>query len=209
MKTCILMFVLLPRLALSSGAAAPGQPVTKPAWQWSDEERTTARTNPGPSGHHPLSAESTSVSEDHTQFLLDGSRNPELLMPAELFNSLTLGLWGERAVREDARSRYRDAIRKFGWDEDAFWGTLAKLDHRQQELQRRLLSRDLKPDDGERLNVEACTARLTAFRDVKATLGADKFVQFLYTAVAPGMILTARVGADEQERLRWVEGGCQ
>jgi len=178
-----------------------------PPWQWTDDERLNARTVG--SSRQPLTGESTSTSNDRVQFVLDGARNPELFMPTELFDNLTLGLWDDTAVREDARSRYRDAIVKFGWQEDAFWKTLAKVDRRHQELQRRFLSRDLQAAEGERLNVEACAARVTAFHAAKAAFGAEKFLQFLYTAVAPGMNITARTGTDEERRLRWVEGGCQ
>jgi len=207
MKAFLPLFVLLSTLAPSSGVSTPGQPPPKPAWQWTDDERMTARTVK--SAHHPISAESTSASGDRTHFVLDGSRNAELFMPSELYNSLTYGLWEDDRTRSEARSRYKPAIQKFGWDEAVFWSTLEKLDRRHQELQRRLLSRDLKPAEGERLNIEACNARLMAFRAAKATFGADKFLEFLYTAVAPGISIPARIGSDEEQRLRYVEGGCQ
>ena len=201
----VLLFLIL---AAPLIAVTPAQlPTPKPAWQWTDEERVAARTVV--SSHHPLSAESTSVSGDRNHFVIDGLKNPELFMPSELYNSLTCGLWEDQRVRAETRAKYKPAIQKLGWDEETFWNTLQALDRRHQELQRRLLSRDLTPDESFRLGTESCAARVAGFRAAQAAFGRDKFLELLYTAVAPGISITAKVGTDEQHRLRWVEGGCQ
>jgi hypothetical protein len=200
--------LLLSILAAPLVAVTVAQPPTpKPAWQWTDEERVTARTVV--SNRHPLSAESSSVSGDRNHFVIDGLKNPELFMPSELYNSLTYGLWEDQRVRTETRAKYKPAIQRLGWDEETFWNTLERFDRRHQELQRRLLSRDLTPDESFRLSTESCGARVAAFRAAQAAFGREKLLEFLYIAVAPGISITAKVGTDEQRRLRWVEGGCQ
>ncbi|HLE56855.1 MAG TPA: hypothetical protein VJB15_07215, partial [Rhodothermia bacterium] len=103
----------------------------KAAWEWTLDERIERRLDP------VLMRERVAASENAddgagrrrlqaagfagaaSPFLVEGARNPELLMPTELFHSIL-----DAAAIEDERRRYSARLSEFKWDNETFWRAL-------------------------------------------------------------------------------------
>jgi hypothetical protein len=200
-------------------------PAKKPAWEWSLDERI-AKLDPE-SIRERAAAEERWLrgglqvrAPEPIQFVVDGKRDPELLMPFEIFGSILMGV--DPRWREDTRRQYRDKIAAFGWPEEVFWKTLeeAASEHtryQDESIELQMKLRTLSPPEHrklesriEKLGYQACHARADAFQKVRVKLGAEAFDRFLYGAVAPEISIgSALPVGDEAERLRFVEGGCR
>ena len=203
------------------------EPAKKPAWEWSLEERIAKRLDPGSERAaaeerdlHPGGMRLDVHVAEPTQFTVDGKRDPELLLPFEIFGSLLSGV--DPRWREDTRKQYREKIAAFGWEEEVFWKTLeeAAAEHTRfqaESLELQMKLQTLSPPDHRRvearleeLGYKQCGARADAFQEVRRNLGAETFDRFLYGSVAPEIgIGSALPVGDEEERLRFVEGGCR
>src|SRR6185436_16391287 len=186
----------------------PRQRVTvKPAWEWSLEDRIAKRIDPA-------------ATAGPIQFIVEGRRNPELLMPFELFGSVLGGI--DPRFSDEVRTQYREAVTSFGWKEETFWRVLesaaSELLRTQTEslgLQSRLST--LSPPDRramemkiEELDYKQCRLRAEALRKVRTLLGRETFDHFLYAAVAPQISISSQFPiGDEAGRLRFIEGGCR
>jgi hypothetical protein len=209
-----------------------GQAV-KPAWEWSLEERIAARINPALMRQRAEADEADlnrdrkfagaqvhAIGVGRSQFTVNGRRNPELLMPFELFGSLLGGIEPEFSVQ--VRKQYRQAVTSFGWKEETFWHVLEsaasdflRAQTESLSLQARLST--LSPPDHreletkiEELGYKQCRLRAEALRQVRMQLGRETFDRFLYSAVASEVsIASALPVGDEAGRLRFIEGGCR
>jgi hypothetical protein len=209
-----------------------GRAVT-PAWQWSLEERIASRIDPAlmrkrAEAHEadlnrdrPLAgAQAHATGARPVEFIVDGRRNPELLMPFELFGSVLRG--GNARISDQVRKQYRQALTSFGWEEETFWHVLEaaasdffRAQTESLSLQARLST--LSPPERreletkiEELDYKQCRLRAEALQQVRSQLGRETFDRFLYSAVAPEVSIGSRIPVgDEAGRLRFIEGGCR
>jgi hypothetical protein len=203
-----------------------GPLTAKPAWEWSDEERIRARFDPASihersaahAATHPLSAQSVDNSRSASQYVIDGSRDPALFLPVELLDVLLQGLHSDAAFRAHARVALAQGIRRTGYQEDDFWNKLQRL----SEPYRALLSQPnrftiqyVKRPDGTigsfPIDIGRCVARSSLLQNARATFGAQKFDQFLYTAVAPEVWRGGggTHSVDPAQELLFVSKGCR
>jgi hypothetical protein len=205
------------------------EPAKKSAWEWSIEERIAKRLDPKSireraaaeeRDFQPQSMHLQVHMSEPIQFTIDGRRDPELLMPFEIFGSLLTGL--DSRGGDNIRNQYRDKIAAFGWSEEVFWKTLedAASEHTRyqtESLDLQMKLQTVSPPEHrklelkiEELGYKQCGARADAFQAVRRKLGAEAFDRFLYGAAAPEIgIGSALPVGDEAGRLRFVEGGCR
>lgn len=224
----ILLTILLSFSAFAATAADCGDAEGRRApWEWTLEERLAARFDTGLAKQRAafaraeaaeVGAPATAVADD--PYAVDGRRNPELFLPAELFGQLLDGLAHDPNFRDVSRSVLRDGIRDFGFDEDAFWRDLARLSSGFVDLsaKRAALENTLRtagPTEQrelrkqlEDLGRKLCAQRVAALANARRYFGQEKFDRFLYTVVAPGLAVASAPSVDAAH-LRFLEGGCR
>lgn len=205
-------------------SAAPQQRPLKAAWQWTDEERLTARFDAAQitdrtaayvaahpqlqtPGAHRLEA---SAAHDDRAIVhtIDGSRNPELLLRSELFDALMTALQPDAAMATKQRGFYGSAIRALGYEESEFWSRLesasdAYLPIRFSSADRALARDTATPAD------EKCRSRYAALQRAQRAFGRAAFDRVLYEAVAPTMQFSeATADPDPVQMHLRIERGC-
>src|SRR5258708_25700529 len=219
----IALLVLPASMALAQEDPGARAGKGKRAWEWTDEERIAARLNPDYVWDQQPTGDARFETLPRADYVIDGSKTPELFMPSELFAWLMNGL----APRDDARNTFREMLREriegFGYaDDTAFWNELqqvtashAKLRERRAALEakRERASKqerlDLDKDIAE-LEIPLCQSRAKTLAAARAHFGRAKFDQFLYTVVAPRLSRgSRRPTPDEARGLSYLEGGCQ
>jgi hypothetical protein len=205
MRTLCLAFAAL--LAITAGhAATPDKGSLRPIWEWSDEERVTARM--------ALLNSHKSDTKGHGHMGVDGATNPELFLPYELFDSLVIPL--DKATDEERqRSKgYRSAaIRPYVEDEAAFWMKLERIVqpylvamHRLAEAQKSEVygkSTERPPE-----SLANCRARYGALQEARETI--PNFDRLLYQAIAPGVSVSqSYTTRSEGEQLLSISRGCK
>lgn len=209
---------------------------SKPAWDWTLDERIAKRLDPASIRERTQASERDRVEKDGftpevhasvgipaipVRFVVEGRRDPELLMPFELFGSIIEGV-GEPDNRRGTRRVYRDEIRESGWDEDLFWQTLQEATAEywtttDERLAMERRARTLPLAERRALSIRAeahgisgCRLRAEALQRVRQKLGAEKFDRFLYEKVAPKVGISSDFPLGNEEwRLRYIEGGCR
>lgn len=201
-------------LVLLASVPAVAEVPSKPAWKWTFEERIAKRLDPDAIRERTNANErdlvdfraSVGVAPMPVRFVIEGRRDPALLMPFELFGSILEGL--DDQPGSGARRVYRRPIIESGWEEETFWRILRDATAEMMKTQRERLA--LKDGDGYALNVKECGSRAEALQVVREQLGAERFDRFLYEKVAPNVGIGSDFPlANEEWRLRWVEGGCR
>lgn len=212
---CVLSLLAL---MAASTASAQTERVEKP-WLLDDATRIARRFDP------VLAAEraalvGTCIGEPCARrVVVDGNRNPELILPWELMNALKDAFDPDPELARHYRSAY--AYRSNGLvADDAFWerfGDIAKpwleavweppppltippeeLDERQRAVTREAAKRRYRL---------LCAMRADALDVARAAFGRCAFDRFLYEAVAPGRVVSSY--DETAESAAWVEGGCQ
>jgi hypothetical protein len=220
--------VVILLLSLSITAqTVPTDPLRKPAWEWTLDERIARRLDPDAiraraAAHRRAMGENDWTPADPVRFTIDGKRDPELLLPFELFNSILGGVDDDPIHRELIQRIYREKIRESGWDEEFFWPMLQKATaeywrttEKRLALERKTryvpaAERNSLSAETETLGLTGCRLRAEAFQAVRQKLGAEKFDRFLYENVAPNVGIGSDFPAgNEAWRLRFIEGGCQ
>lgn len=215
--------------AFAGDAPAVNRPRTmKAAWQWSDDERIEQRLNVENIRERSRIWRADNVSDSPqsmgqmfgfgppSPFIIDGSRNPELIMPSELFLSLIM-----TPADELQRKPLDEQLKIFEWDAATFWKALEeasadfrKLSEESIELQRSLSKLSpLEAREARRkvdsLEAPQCLARFNALQQLRKRYSGE-FDRFLYTAVAPNIRLSSTMPtASESFQLRYIEGGCR
>ena len=189
----------------------------KAPWQWSVEERLQVRFDP------ELAKQRARIAEtDARPDAVDGTRNPELLLPSELFNWLMGGLHPDAGFGRTSRAMVQDGLRDFGWTEEQFWSDLDALtrDYADRAAKRSALQmridraprseqRELRRE-AERLDRAFCQARVSALESAREHFGRETFDRFLYTVVAPGLVISPTSPQENTpDHLRYMEGGCR
>jgi hypothetical protein len=222
MRKRIVAAALLVFLRAHAGTSAQqGNSGTMPTnpWRWDLEARLRLRFDDASrlerlnvTGIHPDAGSSRN--------LVDGSKNPELLLPWELYQFLmSTAFYGDPDVASAWRSRYARVVPRLKIDEQ-FWIRLEKASTPYLATERELkaLGDRVKasgPRDMNQVLLRAatiernlCHQRMIALNNANSTFGSDWFGEFLYLAVAPNI----KVSSDSPmspEQHRRVSGGCQ
>lgn len=243
----VFSWVLFPLVVvLAAHAATPEQDASsrttrteRAAWEWSDEERLKQRFDPvsirertsreatEPYGVQPpkvvRGASNTTQSVDATAGnLIVGRRNPELLMPFELFSFLIAqGFTGDAAARAAFRKSVAPQIEATAIAPEAFWSAVeeaAAAFIRNQQQEGALLSQlnEAKTDEGrtairqqlKNLQQPQCQQRAAALEAVTKRLGRSVVYRVLYEGIAPSLNVTS-VEPDTAARLQFVARGCR
>jgi len=115
-------------------------PVNKRAADWTDEERVAARYDAVAIAErnevyrldHPesneriASASSFRSPSGHMAVMIDGRRNPELVLPVELFEGLVGAVDPRRDLRLQFRAKYTPRLRDLGLNPERVWTDLAE-----------------------------------------------------------------------------------
>ena len=212
-------------------AAAQTTTTEKPAWEWTLDERIAKRLDPALIRERALANEKDLVEKGGfkpeevipVRFTIEGRRDPELFMPFELFHSILQGVSTDSDAG-DTRKRYKQKILDAGWDENLFWQIVEeasakywKTTNERLAVQHAALVQPLTLAErralnikAESLNIPGCQLRADALQTVRQKLGAEKFDRFLYQAIAPRISISSDLPfANEEWRLRYVEGGCR
>jgi hypothetical protein len=204
MRTFLTMTALAVAMAANAGAAE------KRAADWTLEERLAKRFDAADVAErdrayraaHPQIANDEGATVKHlepgermTAYVIDGSRNPELLLPHELFAQVVTAVTIEEPVRSKQKQFYRAGVRHFFGDDEVFWAAIAELSSRHGAA---------NPPAGER-----CRAVHHAFEAAQAKFGAARFNDFLYDVIAPTMFYAGvSTTRDPIGELREAEWGC-
>lgn len=207
-----------------------GSPAT-PAWDWSDADRVRTRFDPkaireraaahrANVGMRPPVHSQAAPSEGFRpsqQHVLDGARNPELFLPAELLDVLLQGLHSDPRMRAPARLALAKGIHEMGYTEDDFWNRLQRLSAHYLALKSRPSNTSIqrvRTADGTMasfpLDVDRCVARHGLLQSARTAFGAAKFQRFLYTAVAPEVQRSdSTQQLDPAQELLFIAKGCR
>lgn len=200
MRLCTtLALTLMCAFAVPMSARSPAE--------WTLEERLAKRFNPADMDDrnqayhaaHPGSdggyVRYLGVGEHIVDETIDGSRDPELFMPHEVFRALLTGVKGP--VWERQRAFNRAGVRQFFGDDEVFWSEVTRLALPLTTL--------VEPSEDER-----CRAQYAVLQSVRTRFGAAAFDEFLYTIVAPSMqySATTTTAVDLEGMLRREANGC-
>ncbi|PYQ28180.1 MAG: hypothetical protein DMF56_17245 [Acidobacteria bacterium] len=196
-----------------------GQQPAKQPWEWTLDERLAVRLDPASiakreqrqqgmrqqTAGEPLSKKERQSPQKHS---IDGSENPELLLPHELFDGLITGFVPDDFRRRHQRENFRRGIIATGFEEEEFWSTLRSasatyIDNYAYPVP------GTKPPPIPGVRWTMCREAFLALNRARQAFGKEKFDRFLYEFVAP----TTQVGygtnaADPAADLRFVEEGC-
>jgi hypothetical protein len=209
--------------------AAAASPASKPAWQWTLDERLAARFAETARNQRVddylgqqeanRSQRSTAVNANRPTDVIRGSAHPELLLPFEIFTNFTRAAFEEddetaRIVQQDAAKR---AV-PLGLPADFLlsWKSISGhfISSQQKELQLRrelnsgkVASPQVLQARINEVSLAECRSRADAMRDLRAKFG-TAFDQFLYEVAAPNVFRNFYEPVSAQ-KLRDVEGGCR
>lgn len=187
-------------------------------WELTLDERVARRLDPSDirrraeNAARPRPGVTTAQSPGGAEpaFVIDGSKDPELFLPWELFDHL-VRTPDDPAAAVRHRQRFNDRIARYGWTPDEFWTEVEALDASYASLRRESVrlqeesagaGSELAP-----LAHELCAARAGALERARERFG-SRLDEFLYTEIAPTMSLrSARV--PDASMLRWISGGCK
>lgn len=216
------VLLMIGAVATGGMAAAPSrEPEQKHAWEWTIAERLAARLDPAKIrlrqydaevGNRRIGVQAVAVPRERPgNYSIDGRRNPELLLPHELFVSLMTGFVPDDERRGRNRASLRAGIVSAGFDEQMFWAQLASVASEYAEYSygdvnpsgAAVSQSHRDPDHGCRLRFDALTAARHVF-------GQERFDRLLYEVVAPGtQVASATTAAEPSAELRRVAAGCR
>lgn len=209
---------------------------SKPAWQWTAEERLAARFDPDEvtaraekrdarnkaareslppewASDWPEDSKSSGTLRDEIR----GRDTPELFMPIELFNALMeSGFLVDREYQSAYRARIEHRAAALGFGKD-FWSRLERVAasylisqrrHEQLATQQRPLSAKAKAEL-EGVKDRSCKVRAQALSAAKKEFGEEAFLRLLYEVVAIPISISYDVDPQTADNLRMREGGCE
>lgn len=213
---------------------AGSKPAAKPAWKWTLEERLAARFDPEAvlsrqaeyqaykdalRKRFPEYVKRTAAPAGLVEEMLDGSKNPELFLPGELFDILLQRAFApgrESANVSGFRADYQRWAAALGLGAD-LWDRLEEasapyLSFLQSESRQGLPSSADIPAKEARSQFRTCQARIQALEEAKVEFGEEVFLRLLYEAVAPSVREASLYPSNHQrmvDELRFQEGGCR
>ena len=186
-------------------------PAKRPA-DWTLEERLAKRFNAADIAArdrayrdaHPEIANDEGAAVKHLEpgqrmvaYVIDGSRNPELFLPHELFGHLVATVTLDEPTQLKQKEFYRAGIRQFFGEDALFWNEIARV------------SSPLRTVDPSKPG-QKCRAQHAALTAVRSRFGAALFDEFLYSVIAPTMWCSdVSTSTDPQTDLRQAEWGCE
>ena len=223
-RRSLLVLASLSAVTLIAGPE-PHVPPKSP-WQWSIEERIAARSDPRAAAERVAAHESRSVKPSKIAAssagsggaadVIDGARNPELLLPAEVFASLV-----RKAYLGDGKYQERFAVERAASGLPAdFWERLSVAAAPYISEIRAQRARSLRAahapaadmvviqEEERASSLARCLALADALESARAEFGAERFDRYLYSVAAPSIIiLSDRI--DDVASLRRSAGGCR
>jgi hypothetical protein len=215
--------LLLVRVALAALPLIAQTP--KLPWEWSDAERIAALTDDAAAAARlriyrasqpqavTYNVDGTASDPNATVYdRIDGSRDPHLFFPFELFDSLVRMSYADEFItRRASRERVAGDLEAIGlpadfWDSLELISTAYRTDRKDAEHYR--LSRRPEAEKHAALDViykRMCHDRRAAMREAQERFG-PKFNQFLYAAIAPTMTSLVLHKPDAEEMRRFLAG---
>jgi hypothetical protein len=199
---------------------------SKAAWEWTVEERLADRFDPAKirereiayearfpqTSGSPRRAREESAGTSGKQpvvYMIDGSRNPELFLPYELFDGLLAGLNPNEEARHKQRAYLQESIRRLGYDDEAFWALLESISAKYLPL-RFGQKKTLSSVEVNAIAATKCQERYDALEAARALFGRKKFDIVLYTVMAPvSQYSEATLDDDPGAMHRRAETGCR
>jgi hypothetical protein len=184
----------------------------KPAWQWTIDERITERfrndriaersalTRAARKNHLPAGG---AVAMD----TLYGRSHAELFLPSEIFRSLLTRTFLISATnRMENRLSIESRAAALGFGQD-LWKRLHAVAREALEMEARQLRRP-SVQGSEVRGADTCFARYVALEKAKAEFGEERFMRFLFEAVAPDIFSSYTLTTSTADELLYQEGGC-
>jgi molybdopterin-biosynthesis enzyme MoeA-like protein len=221
------IIILFGAAAFACLAQAPASPRHQTPWTLSAQDRVARRFDAvdaerrerahrakeatalrNASGRVAPNAETSLDGRAIRRFVVDGSTDPELFFPHELFEMLLTGFTPDLELRAKQREFDAERIRAFGYDEAGFWNALEVAAGKYVALKYGSGEPASEQSSGD--GDELCRARFEALQNARAALGGAKFDRFLYLVIAPHALRsTITTVADPAESLLRAERGCQ
>lgn len=175
---------------------------TKQPWQWTAQERAAARRDParradrvGAYEREGRPSRAMTSSFASVADVIDGSRNPELYFPTELFEYLVRSAFITlpRVYPHVIQQRSSDLFRS--QDE---WDRFAGITAKYAEILKEETSAAQRQDAAAvaALGAEKCAAEAQALRAARHAFGRERFDRMLYEAVPQSMITTFSMDTD-------------
>jgi hypothetical protein len=213
---------MLVALLLAFFSAAPAPAAGREPWRWTDEERLAARFDPESIRERreeyqkqQRARNSNARAVSQTVNIIDGTRNPELLLPWELFQTLVLrALSDDSPAREPNRHRYAQLAPWIAGAPD-FWSRLETAalpftDAIERSRESGRIERESGIPPAPEEASDFCRSRLVALEAAREAFGRERFDEFLYTTLAPGRVtFTDGHDAPTPSRLLWIGRGCR
>lgn len=205
------MIALILFLAFRGASGLPAD-AAKPPWLWTSDERIALRVDPT-ARHARLLRELSSVRALAPGWSpINGSVEPELFLPEELVAELMRETDLQNVHGVDRRAYYRTAIQRAGWDVDSFWQAIDSAGATYLSL----LKASAAAQRGARGHADVsqsqdmmCAVQAKMLSIVREKLGSERFDQFLYTSVAPSIVLWVKDEAESAGALKRAAEGCQ
>lgn len=192
-----------------------------PVWQWETKDRLAARFDPAKirerarakaaDGENGIGDGAYSP-EGGTNYIIDGSRNPELFLPFELFDWLMTGFMTDLPLRAKQRAYYGPWIRAAGMDDTTLWDGLQSVSGEYLLLRYGGVQPSQGSSDAMNEAVDAlCRARHDALEAARTLYGRERFDRMLFTAIAPTVRFASATSHAEQNRqkLERTAAGCR
>lgn len=216
-------------LAGVAGAAEPPAAAVRPdpaatahprePWKWTLEERLAVRFDPVDMRRRAKVNEEDNDAPPYPEgtCVIEGDRDPELLMPDELFsNLLDLAFLPNDERRAEYRKEILEKGRVLGFDEK-LWPVLKELARDQlrsmeefyEAVKRRKETGKRSPGLSPEEQLAICAQRKRNREAVRAYFGGERFDRFLYEVIAPGAAIFMPPNPNWPEQLRFIDGGCQ
>lgn len=204
------------------------RPNPKEPWEWTLDERLALRFDPvdmrrrmaehAAENYPPPELMPADIPPPSTDgCIVNGSKDPALLLPSELFSSLLgVGFQPDDFIREPRRKAILEKAQALGFGDD-LWPVLEvlakdvlRVKRDAREKSERFEKTGERPPEATYEEQSAhCAQRARALQAVRTYYGAERFDRFLYEAVAPGMSIAMPENPEWPGQLRFVEGGCQ
>jgi hypothetical protein len=217
---------LLSLLAAFLNIAVPlhAQTAGKQPWKWTASERLKKRLDPASMqlrtsrAQARMSASGSNGFGGTGDFVIVGETDPELFLPWELMDTFLSEIGGDANHQLRMRRAFQRWIGPLGVDDQKFWRTIEQLSTHYAAARERSITLQMKLRNGETkttlahevelTNREICSARIDALEGARAAFGVENFDRFLYTAVAPHVVIRSSVPTDATALL-WSSEGCR
>lgn len=204
--------------AALAGELSAGAPV--PPWKVALQARLTERFDPGQASLRRAAAVAGGRKLSAVENIVVGGTHPELLLPSELMDHLTLGFTTDDAMRAEYRSKWQargaEVLLGPGYLDRVERHAAAFLAANADILRIGAIGASstggLSPqlrEQYQRASQSLCPLRADALRVLREEFGRETFDRFLYEAVAPdAVMLTTSSDGDPSSVWMWVEEGC-